>query len=144
MLSPLEAVFLNDTKTSTMKKINIAYYIVTGMLTLGLGLGAVANLMSSQESLEVYRAIGMPDYLPPFLGLAKILGLIAIWIPGYPRIKEWAYAGLFYDLLGATYGGIVAGPEPMEASFIIILIGFVLASYFLYHKRLKGSAAPAS
>jgi hypothetical protein len=127
-----------------MKKINIAYYVVTGLLTLGLGLGAVGNLMSSEESLVIYRSIGMPDYLCPFLGLAKILGLIAIWIPGYPRIKEWAYAGLFYDLLGATYGGIVAGPEPAGASFIVIIIVFVFASYFLYHKRLKAAAAPAS
>ncbi len=127
-----------------MKKINIAYYIVTGLLTLTLGLGAVGNLMSTEESLVVYRSIGMPDYICPFMGLAKILGLIAIWIPGYPRIKEWAYAGLFYDLLGATYGGVVAGPEPGKALLLLIFIAFILGSYYLYHQRLKAAASVAS
>ena len=44
-----------------------------------------------------------------FLDVAKILGVIAILIPGYPRLKEWAYAGLAFDLIGATYAQIAKG-----------------------------------
>lgn len=124
-----------------MKKINIAYYVVTGLLSLALLPGAMMNLLSTPESLEVFRGIGMPDYIIPFMGLAKILGVIAIWIPGYPRIKEWAYAGMFYDLLGATYGAFATSQPPDKSYPLLALIAMILAAYFVYHKRLSAKAS---
>jgi DoxX-like family len=54
----------------------------------------------------------MPAYLIPFLSIAKLLGVIAILVPGYPRIKEWAYAGLLYDLMGLPIVTILRGKQP--------------------------------
>ena len=67
-----------------MKKTKIIYWILTGLMSLGMGLGAVFNAMSSPESLElVSHHLGFPVYIVPFVGVAKLLGIIAILIPGF-------------------------------------------------------------
>jgi len=56
-------------------------------------------------------------------------------MPGLNRIKEWAYAGLFFDLIGATYSGIAMGGFQPAMLFMILPIGFLFLSYFLWHKK---------
>ena len=126
-----------------MKKTKIIFWVVTGLLAAMLGIGAVYDAISAPEAVEHVTRIGYPAYIVPFLGVAKILGIIAILVPGYPRIKEWAYAGIFYDLLGAFYSHIAFGDGPdMWAGFII---GFVLiaVSYIYYHKLQQQTFATA-
>ena len=126
-----------------MKKTKIIFWVVTGLLAAMLGIGAVYDAVSAPEAVEHVTRIGYPAYIVPFLGVAKILGIIAILVPGYPRIKEWAYAGIFYDLLGAFYSHIAFGDGPdMWAGFII---GFVLiaVSYIYYHKLQQQTFATA-
>jgi len=82
----------------------------------------------------IHNQLGFPEYFIPFLGTAKILGAIAILVPGFPRIKEWAYAGLFFDLSGATFAAISVGGLGGGTPFMFVFIAFCLASYFLYHK----------
>jgi hypothetical protein len=87
------------------------------------------------DAITLFNSLGYPKYLIPFLGVAKLLGVIAILIPGFKRLKEWAYAGLFYDLIGATYSGIaVQGFQP-PILFMILPIGFLFLSYYLWHKK---------
>jgi hypothetical protein len=119
-----------------MKKTKIIFWVVTGLLAVMLGIGSVYDAISAPEAIEHVTRIGYPAYIVPFLGVAKILGLIAILVPGYPRIKEWAYAGIFYDLLGAFYSHIAFGDGPdMWAGFII---GFALiAVSYIYHHKLQ-------
>jgi hypothetical protein len=81
--------------------------------------------------------MNMPVYLLPFLGVAKTLGVIAILIPGYPRIKEWAYAGLVFDLLGATYSIAASGQPIANWAFMILPLTLAAASYTWYHKKLR-------
>lgn len=126
-----------------MKRTNIIYWIFTGLLSLFIFPGAIFNMLSSAESLEIFRGLGYPDYVAPFVGTAKAIGIIAILVPGYPLIKEWAYAGLFYDLLGAAYSGICAGTPILNVSPIFIGIAFVFGSYIYYHKRLKEKSQAA-
>ena len=120
-----------------MKRTNVIYWILTGLLALLILPGAVMNMLSTKESVEVFQHINFPNYMIPFLGTAKVLGIIAILIPGYPRIKEWAYAGLFYDLLGAGYAGFNSGDPFSRLIGIIVGLSMILGSYLLYHKRLK-------
>ena len=119
-----------------MKRTKIIFWVVTGLLAAMLGIGAVYDAISAPEAVEHVTRIGYPAYIVPVLGVAKILGIIAILVPGYPRIKEWAYAGIFYDLLGAFYSHIAFGDGPdMWAGFII---GFVLiAVSYIYHHKLQ-------
>lgn len=119
-----------------MKKINIAYWIFTILLCALMGIGAIPNLLSSADSVAAFKHLGYPIYLLPFLGLAKLLGIIAVLVPGFPRLKEWAYAGLFFDLTGAIYSTIAIGdPVVMWLPTIILGYGILFGSYIFYHKK---------
>lgn len=121
-----------------MKKIKIFYWIVTGLLCSFMLFSAIPNVLESQESIAFITNLGYPDYFVKFIGVAKVLGVIAILLPGFPRLKEWAYAGLFYDLAGAGYSLIAKnGVEPGMA-FLLLPILFLFGSYYLYH-RIKAA-----
>jgi len=124
------------------KKINIIYWIFTGLLLAAMGLGAIPDLLSMPEALAVFKHLGYPAYLSPFMGAVKLLGVIAILIPGYPRIKEWVYAGFVFDLTGATYSGLATG-DPVLQVVLPMLIGYalIIGSYIYHHKRLKAKQA---
>jgi hypothetical protein len=118
-----------------MKKIKTFYWIVTGLFSAFMLFSAIANIVVTSDSVALFDYLGYPKYFIPFIGVAKLLGVIAILIPGYPRIKEWAYAGLFFDLAGATFSQIaVAGFQP-SVSFMVLPVTFLFLSYFLYHKK---------
>ncbi|MCE6990117.1 DoxX family protein [Dyadobacter sp. CY323] len=118
-----------------MKKTKIIYWILTGLLAAMLGIGSVFDAMSAPEAVEHITRIGYPEYLVPFLGVMKILGIIAILVPGYPRIKEWAYAGLTYDVFGALYSHLAFGDGVQMWGGLIVGLVLIAASYFYYHKK---------
>jgi hypothetical protein len=124
-----------------MKKINIMYWIFTVLFAGFMLMSGVTNAILTPDSIALINTtLGYPDYILPFLGVMKILGAIAILVPGFPRIKEWAYAGLFFDLLGASYSVIaVTGFEPANL-FMLVFFALEALSYIYYHKRLKAMA----
>lgn len=126
-----------------MKTTNIAYWITTGLFSFAMVGSGIQHILSDPMSVKGFTDLGLPLYLLPLLGWAKVLGVVGILIPGYPRVKEWAYAGLQIDILGAIYCIAAVGtPVYMWAPlFVIVAVGF--ASYFLYHKRLALKAQPA-
>jgi len=83
--------------------------------------------------------MGYPAYLNPFLGVTKILGVIALLVPGFPRLKEWAYAGFVIDLTGATYSMMYSKPNDHGYFFMIVFFAVVAVSYIFYHKKLKAT-----
>jgi len=119
-----------------MKKTNIFYWIITGLFSAFMLFSAFPDIISSADAIKFMNHLGYPNYIIPFLGFAKLLGIIAILIPGNSRIKEWAYAGLFFDLAGATYSAI--GTEGFQPSvlFMVLPITFLFLSYYLWHKRM--------
>jgi hypothetical protein len=122
-----------------MKKINIFYWVFTGLFAAFMLSTAIPNIILEAGSVDlIQNQLGYPEYFLPFIGIAKILGVIGILIPGYPRVKEWAYAGLFFDLAGATYSVIaIAGLRP-DMAFMILPFGLFVLSYVFHHKRLRG------
>ena len=121
-----------------MKKTKVFYWIITGLFSVFMLFSAIQNILITPESITLFNHLGYPNYIIPFLGVAKLLGVIAILIPGFPRLKEWAYAGLFFDLAGATYSGIATEGLKPQMSFMLIFFAFLFLSYFLYHKKIKG------
>ncbi len=119
-----------------MKKINIFYWICTGMLIPAIGIGSIFGIVPNEDSLKVFSSLGYPAYIVPFLSVAKLLGLIVIFIPKYPRLKEWAYAGIAFDIIGATYSIIAIGSPLTHIIFPLLALLFLFGSYFLYHKKL--------
>jgi uncharacterized membrane protein YphA (DoxX/SURF4 family) len=121
-----------------MKRTKIIYWIVTGLFALFMAMSGVTNMIVNQDSIDlISKGLGFPEYFIPFIGVAKLLGAIAIVVPGFPRIKEWAYAGLFFDLAGAMFAGIAQFGFMPQSLFMLVFIAFHLASYFLYHKVQK-------
>jgi len=118
-----------------MKKINIFYWVFTGLLIPTLGIGSVMDLMGSPKSVEIITSLGYPAYLSPFLGLLRILALIVIFVPKFPRLKEWAYAGLVIDVIGAIYSILMIHHSVLYIIFPTIILGFIFTSYFLWHKK---------
>lgn len=113
---------------------NIAYWTVTGLFAAMMLFSAIPNIMVDAPSVKlVHDQLGYPKYVIPLLGWGKLLGAIAILVPGFPRLKEWAYAGLVFDLVGATYSMIALGLPGFEPMFLFI--AFAFGSYFLYHRR---------
>lgn len=124
-----------------MKRNTLIYWIFTGPLAALMLVGSIPDIMSVPDAVELFDHLGYPHYLLPFLGIAKLLGVAAILIPGFPRIKEWAYAGLVFDLGGAMYSSISVG-DP-AGSWLPVIIGFlfIAGSYVFYHKRSKAAAS---
>jgi len=128
-----------------MKRTNIIFWISTGLLGLVMFASGVQNMLITADSVALITdTLGYPKYIIAFLGVAKMLGVVAILIPGYPRIKEWAYAGLFFDLLGAFYSTIASAPEfKPEMLGMLPFFLFWALSYIYYHKRLSAQGNPA-
>lgn len=119
-----------------MKKLNIAYWVVTGLFAAFMVFSSVGNVMNDPQSVEmIHTQMGFPKYIIPFLGIAKILASVTILIPKLDRIKEWAYAGLVFDLVGATYSFIALGYPAGGWAMMLLFIGFALLSYYLHRKR---------
>lgn len=124
-----------------MKRNKIIFWIVTGLFSAFILFASLPDIYMSTEAVAIMGWLGYPKYLLPFIGIAKVLGVLAILIPGFPRIKEWAYAGLSFDLIGATYSQIATGGmQPGVLLFMVFPIGFLITSYVFYH-RLSAAKA---
>lgn len=121
----------------TMKKTNIAYWIFTSLFAFMMLGSAIPDIFSARLAIEGFTQMGIPTYLLPFLGIAKALGVIAILVPGNPRLKEWAYAGLVFDLLGATFSIYASGQPTANWAFMALPVLLAIGSYYFYHKRLR-------
>lgn len=125
-----------------MTTTKILFWVFNGLFAFIMFGSAVPDVLMQAEAVEgMHGQLGYPLYFVPFIGVCKMLGVIAILVPGYPRIKEWAYAGLIFDLLAATYS-IGASHSPNgEWYYMLPILAIAAAAYIFYHKRLKLSAA---
>ncbi|MBS1730439.1 MAG: DoxX family protein [Bacteroidetes bacterium] len=119
-----------------MKKTKTIYWVFTSLFAFMMFGSAIPDVFSQEVAVKgMHIDLGYPLYFIPFIGIAKWLGVAAILIPGYPRIKEWAYAGLFFDLIGATYSIIASGGNVGQWGFMILPLALGTLSYYYYHKR---------
>jgi uncharacterized membrane protein YphA (DoxX/SURF4 family) len=117
-----------------MKGLRITYWVITILFAGFMLFTAIPDIILDKKTVEVMQALGYPNYFTHFIGVMKTLGAIAILIPGYYRIKEWAYAGLVFDIIGAFFSVTSVYGVKIETSIILIVLLAGLASYFLYHR----------
>ena len=120
-----------------MKKLNTLYWIFTGLFVAFMLLTSVSQIVSTKGSEEVMNILHMPLYMLPLLGVAKLLAVAAILIPGYPKIKEWAYAGIMFDYIGATYSMIAVGSTVDKWGFMIVPVLLFGFSYYFHGKIIR-------
>ncbi|HTA84069.1 MAG TPA: DoxX family protein [Bacteroidia bacterium] len=123
-----------------MKKINIIYWVSTVIFAGFMGASGIPDIMKVPSAVQIVNThLGYPAYFIVFVGIAKVLGAIAILIPGFPRIKEWAYAGLVFDLVAATYSAAAVGDPISQWGFMAVFFLVAAVSYIYYHKKLNGT-----
>lgn len=110
-------------------------WIVTGLMAALLLLSAVPDVLRVPGALQVFSHLGYPPYLLAFLGTAKILGVAAVLARGVPRIKEWAFAGLTFDVTGALYSHLSVGDPPGAWAPAVVALALIGGSYLAYRMR---------
>src|SRR3954447_21830252 len=117
----------------TTKTNRLVYWISTIVFAALMIFSAVGGIGPSEQAIQlIHTGLGYPIYFIQFISLAKIIGSIVILIPGLPRsVKEWAYAGLFFDLAGAVYSGIASSGkfDPM----MILMLAWILPGIISYY-----------
>ncbi len=124
-----------------MNRYRVFGWIVTGLMAALMVLSAVPDVLRLSNAVSVFEHLGYPPYLLVFLGTAKILGVAAILTPGVPKIKEWAFAGLAFDVTGALYSHVSVGDSPAMWLPAVIGLALISGSYVAY--RLRSTDVPA-
>jgi len=124
------------------KRNKIIYWIATIWLSLGMVSTGIVQLIHNEAEVEhTSKGLGYPVYFLTILGTWKLLGVIAILVPRYPIVKEWAYAGFFFSMTGAIFSHIASGSAPMEYFGPSLLIVLTVTSWYLRPADRKIAAA---
>jgi len=114
-----------------MKKRNkIIYWIATIWLSLGMVSTGVVQLLKMKEEEDMFLDLNYPSYLLLILGIWKLLGVVAVLVPRFPLLKEWAYAGFFFAMSGAMISHILSGNGFSEIAPPILLLALTVASWY--------------
>ncbi|APR82784.1 Hypothetical protein A7982_08133 [Minicystis rosea] len=123
----------------------IGYWAATGLAVFAFAAGGVSDLLHAPPVMESLNQLGYPAYVATLLGLWKVLGAIAIVAPRFPRLKEWAYAGMFFDLSGAALSHAMKGDPAARVIVPLFLLAIVMVSWLLRpESRTLGTVLPAS
>ena len=123
-----------------MKTTKILFWVFTGLLSLAIIFSSWGQVIVNKEAIDLFKQFQFPEYMIRFLGVAKILAIVAILYPGFPRLKEWAYAGLFFDLVGVLVCGFGTGATVVQMLPMLAFFVFLFGSYYFYHKLAKAKA----
>jgi hypothetical protein len=122
-------------QTPTRAK-TVAYWVTTGLLVFCMT-GGIFEMLGVKTTMAGIMRLGYPAYIIPALGLGKILATLAILWPGLPRLKEWAYAGIFFNMLGAFVSHIANEDAAWSIVVTATIAGMTLASWALRPRSRK-------
>ncbi len=108
-----------------------AYWLSTGFAALALGATGLADLLRVPAIMEGLAHLGYPTYFATILGAWELLGAAAIVAPELPRVKEWAYAGMFFALSGAALSHAASGDPVGKVLVPLMVLGAVAVSWTL-------------
>lgn len=129
---------------SVSKAKAIAYWLTTGLLALVLISGGVAYLIHQPDTMKGMAQLGYPAYFVTLLGFWKVLGGVALLVPRFPRLKEWAYAGTFFEMTGAAVSHAASGDPAWHVAVTLLFAALTLASWALRPgDRVLGTLLPA-
>jgi hypothetical protein len=110
---------------------DVIYWIATLLAALAFVVPGVLNLVRAPHMVQDMAHLGYPPYFPTILGAWKVLGALAIVLPGRPRLKEWAYAGMVFDLTGAAISRAVIGDGALMILVPLVIAAIVGTSWAL-------------
>lgn len=117
----------------------VAYWITTALVAAAFLFFGFLHIRQQPPMVAAIHSLGYPQYFLTIDGVANWLAVLGLLIPGFPRVREWAYAGLAFLLTGAIWSH-VASHQSFAPPFIVLL--FVIASYVLWHRLEFATAVP--
>jgi len=113
------------------KRKTLWYWIFTIILSFCIFSGGLAQAMQVKGVVDGFKPLGYPIYFISLIGVWKMLGIIAILIPGFKLLKEWAYAGIFFVMSGAVISHIASNDVSVQIIAPFLLAAFAVLSWYL-------------
>ena len=112
------------------KASKIIYWVATLWLALGMTSTGIVQFIKMKEEVDLFNRLGYPLYFLTILGIWKILGVVAVLIPKFPLLKEWAYAGFFFAMSGAVLSHLASGSAAVDYFGPVLLIILTAVSWY--------------
>ena len=132
-----EVAAAKEKKGAMRKAMRIAYWTTTALIALETLVGGFVDLIHGRTGVvsgpfvvDVVGGLGYPVYVLWILGIWKILGAVTLIVPGFLRLKEWAYAGIVFELSGAA-ASLAASGRTADLAPPLFLLSLALASWAL-------------
>jgi len=122
----------------------IAYWLATGLVAAEFAMSGAISVARPPIVLAGLAHLGYPAYFPLILGTWKLLGVAALLAPRFPRLKEWAYAGILFDVTGAAFSHAASGDGPADIAVPLVFAALTIVSWLLRPpSRTLGTLLPA-
>jgi hypothetical protein len=112
------------------KRNKIIYWVFTAWLALGMTSTGIVQLIRTPEEVDLMTRLGYPVYFLIIIGVWKLLAAVAILVPKFPLVKEWAYAGMFFNMSGALFSHMVVGSVMVEYIPPILMLTLIFMSWY--------------
>jgi hypothetical protein len=122
------------------KRNKIIYWVATIWLSLGMVSTGIVQFLKMKEEVDLFTHLGYPVYFLTMLAAWKFLGVIAVLIPRFPLLKEWAYAGFFFAMSGAIFSHIALGDSIADVFGPLLLLTLTVVSWYFRPAERKVSA----
>lgn len=126
------------------KKNKIIYWVATLFLSVGMLAGGTQQMLQIGGYNEIVTRLGYPLYMLSIIGVWKILGVVVLLLPGFPLVKEWAYAGFFFVMTGAAISHIVMKEPFVEVVPSLTLLTAIIVSWYFRPASRKVAAIKLS
>ena len=121
---------MTKTNLPAGKASKIIYWTATIWLALGMLSTGIVQLLKTEEEVDMMTRLGYPVYFLTIIGVWKILGVVAVLIPKFPLLKEWAYAGFFIAMSCAVVSHLISGDEAKELFGPTLLLILTMVSWY--------------
>jgi len=122
------------------KRKKIGYWVTTILLCFCM-LGGIGQLFQVKQVVDGFAPLGYPTYFISIIGFWKVLAIIAILVPKFPLLKEWAYAGIFFAMTGASVSHIAVNDSAFHIIVPLVIVGLAVCSWFLRPEARKLNTA---
>jgi len=119
------------------KRNKIIYWVATLWLALGMTSTGIVQFIKMKEEVDLFNRLGYPIYFLTILSIWKILGVVAVLIPRFPLLKEWAYAGFFFAMSGAVFSHMASGSAALDYFGPVLLIVLTVTSWYFRPEERK-------
>ncbi len=126
---------MTGSKTAAPKRTTVVFWVFTGLFSFFMLISALSDLFEVEQARSIMSHLGFPIYMMRFMGVAKLLGLVVLLMLQFRNVKEWAYAGFVFNLLGGFYAHIYLNDTAAEWGRPIILLVLLIGSYIFYYHR---------